>query len=102
MRAASVESQTLLVDRVVNCTGPDYDLRRTRQPLWRSLLAQGLACPDPLGVGLVTDEFGALTDASGHGAANLYYVGPMLRATHWETTAVPELRHTRRGWRSTS
>ena len=86
------ESQTLLVDRVVNCTGPDYDLRRTRQPLWRSLLAQGLACPDALGVGLVTDEFGALTDAGGRGAANLYYVGPLLRATHWETTAVPELR----------
>jgi uncharacterized NAD(P)/FAD-binding protein YdhS len=86
------ESQTLLVDRVVNCTGPDYDLRRTRQPLWRSLLAQGLACPDALGVGLVTGEFGALTGAGGRGAANLYYVGPLLRATHWETTAVPELR----------
>jgi uncharacterized NAD(P)/FAD-binding protein YdhS len=86
-------SQTLLVDRVVNCTGPDYDLRRTGQPLLRSLLAQGLACPDPLGVGLVTDEFGALTGAAGRGAADLYYVGPLLRATHWETTAVPELRH---------
>jgi uncharacterized NAD(P)/FAD-binding protein YdhS len=85
--------QTLLVDRVINCTGPDYDVRRTRQRLLRSLVAQGLARPDPLGLGLVTDELGALTDASGHPVANLYYVGPMLRATHWETTAVPELRH---------
>ena len=85
-------SQTLLVDRVVNCTGPDYDLRRTGQPLLRSLLAQGLACPDPLGVGLVTEEFGTLTGADGRGTANLHYLGPLLRATHWESTAVAELR----------
>ena len=83
--------QSLLVDRVINCTGPDYDVRRTRQPLLRSLAAQGVACRDPLGLGLLTDEFGRLTDAAGRPAASLYYVGPMLRASHWETTAVPEL-----------
>lgn len=85
--------QRLLVDRVINCTGPDYDARRTRERLLRSLLAQGLACPDALGLGLLTDDLGALTDALGRTATNLYYIGPMLRAAHWETTAVPELRH---------
>jgi uncharacterized NAD(P)/FAD-binding protein YdhS len=83
---------TLLVDRVVNCTGPQYDLRRTRERLLRSLLAQGMVVPDALGVGIVTDEFGALLDVSGRVAGNLYYIGPMLRSRHWETTAVQELR----------
>ena len=83
---------TLLVDRVINCTGPDYDPRRSRDPLLVSLIAQGLAVPDTLGLGLRTAAFGALLDAQGRGSTGLYYVGPMLRPDHWESTAVPELR----------
>jgi uncharacterized NAD(P)/FAD-binding protein YdhS len=82
----------LAVDRVINCTGPDYDLRNTRNRLWHSLFTRGIAVPDPLGLGLLTREFGALQDANGHPVRDLYYVGPMLRADHWETIAVQELR----------
>lgn len=85
------QSQTLLVDRAINCTGPDFNALRTRERLLRSLLAQGMAVPEPLG--LVTDARGALEDGRSGGAArNIYYVGPLLRAAHWETTAVQELR----------
>jgi uncharacterized NAD(P)/FAD-binding protein YdhS len=85
--------RTLLVDRVINCMGPDYDLRHTQDRLLRSLMAQGMAVPDPLGLGLMTGECGALMDARGGGVlGNIYYIGPMLRASHWETTAVQELR----------
>jgi uncharacterized NAD(P)/FAD-binding protein YdhS len=83
---------TLLVDRVINCTGPNYDPRRSRDPLVISLLAQGLAIPDSLGQGLRTSAFGALLDAQGRCNRGLYYLGPMLRPDHWESTAVPELR----------
>jgi uncharacterized NAD(P)/FAD-binding protein YdhS len=83
---------SFLVDRVVNCTGPDYGARRSREPLLRSLIAQGVAVPDPLELGLQTGEFGALIDASGRAARNIYYIGPMLRAKYWESTAVQELR----------
>jgi uncharacterized NAD(P)/FAD-binding protein YdhS len=83
---------TLLVDRVINCTGPNYDPRRSRDPLILSLLAQGLATADSLGLGLRTAAFGALLDARGRCVNGLYYVGPMLRPEHWESTAVPELR----------
>jgi uncharacterized NAD(P)/FAD-binding protein YdhS len=86
------QAESLTVDRVINCTGPDYDLARTRDRLLRSLLAQGLVQRDPLGVGLVTASNGAVVDASGRTAANLYYLGPMLRAMTWESTAVAELR----------
>jgi uncharacterized NAD(P)/FAD-binding protein YdhS len=83
---------SLLVDRVVNCTGPHYDVRHTRERLQRLLLARGMMVPDSLGLGIATDQFGALIDASGRVAENLYYVGPMLRGKYWEATAVQELR----------
>src|SRR3984893_15269248 len=86
------EPQTLLVDRVVNCTGPDYNVRQSRDPLMRSLLAHGLAVSDPHNLGIRTGPYGALIDAQGRASANLFYVGPMLRADHWEATAAQELR----------
>jgi len=90
-RGASMPT-TLLVDRVVNCTGPQYDTGHSRERLLRSLIAAGLAVPDALGLGIATDDSGALIDASGRTASNLYYIGPMLRQRFWETTAVQELR----------
>lgn len=88
----TAQVQSLCVDRVINCTGPDYDVRRTQDRLLRSLLAQGVAVRDELGQGLMVDEHGALIDASGRAAANLFYLGPLLRARDWECTAVAELR----------
>ena len=91
-RARGQGTKTLVVDRVVNCTGPDHDVRRSREPLLRSLVLQGAAVPDPLALGLVTDESGALVDASGRVSEQVYYLGPLLRPRYWETTAVQELR----------
>lgn len=88
----AAELTMLTVDRVINCTGPDYDARRTREPLLRSMLAQGVAVADPLGLGVVTDERGGLIAVTGRAPGNLYYLGPMSRGSQWETTAVPELR----------
>lgn len=88
----SSQMRTLLVDRVINCTGPDYNPRRTRDPLLKSLLAQGMVTADSLGLGLRTSLNGALIDARGRIASDLYYIGPMLRADHWECTAAQELR----------
>jgi len=82
----------LVVDRVINCTGPDYDVRRSSERLVRSLLAQGIASADPLGIGLATAARGALVGRDGRSASDVFYLGPMLRAAHWETTAVAELR----------
>ena len=88
----SSATQTLLVDRVVNCTGADYNPRRSRDRLMGSLLEQGLASADALGLGLRTGPYGALIDSRNHVVENLYYIGPMLRADHWESTAAQELR----------
>src|SRR5206468_200406 len=82
----------LLVDHVINCTGADYNPVRSRDTLMRSLIAQGLATPDTLGLGLRTASYGALLDSHNRVVPNLYYIGPMLRADHWECTAAQELR----------
>jgi uncharacterized NAD(P)/FAD-binding protein YdhS len=79
-------------DAVVNCTGPEGNVRRSRCALIQSLIDQGLAQPDELGLGWQTAGDGRLMDAQGCASSLIYYVGPLLRASCWEATAVPELR----------
>lgn len=91
LRGAATVSE-LEVDRVINCTGTDRRLAHTGDRLLRGLMASGLAVADPLGLGLRTAEHGALIDRDGIAASHLFYLGPMLRADHWEASAVGELR----------
>jgi uncharacterized NAD(P)/FAD-binding protein YdhS len=84
--------QLLDVAEVVDCTGPDYNVARSCDPLWQSLLAQGLAMPDELMLGIRTGSHGELVRRDGSNSARLFYVGPMLRADYWEATAIGELR----------
>lgn len=79
-------------DWVINCTGPSTRIRHLHSPLIQQLLADGMLSVDPLELGLLTAPDGAVIDQSGVELAWLSYVGPMLRATWWEATAVPELR----------
>jgi hypothetical protein len=58
----------------------------------RHLLEAGLARPDPLRLGLDTDSHGALRDANGRPAGDIFTLGPLLRGSRYETTAVPEIR----------
>lgn len=85
-------AQTFTVDQVVNCTGPDYAITRLQDPLWRNLQQCGLVVADPLGLGLRTGPKGAVIDVDGWPGPHLFYIGPMLRADHWEATAASELR----------
>lgn len=86
------EEQHLTVGRIINCTAPETDCRRLRDSLVASLLAQGLARPDPLFLGLDTSGAGALIDHEGMISASLYAVGPLRKGSLWESTAVPEIR----------
>ena len=88
----SQSERTEIFDRVVNCTGPDYAVARSTEPLWHSLVQCGLCVPDALGLGLRTGPRGAVLDADGWPGPHLCYVGPMLRADLWEATAAAELR----------
>jgi len=88
--AAGVE--TIRAARVVNCTGPGTDMRRTRDSLVQDLLARRLARPGPLGLGFDTDRDGALMGADGRPSVSLFTLGPLLKGRDWETTAIPEIR----------
>ncbi len=86
------KDESLHVDRVINCTGPETDWRRLDNPLLTSLQEQHLARPDSLFLGLDVSEDGALIDANGKPSDFLYTVGPSRKGSLWETTAVPEIR----------
>jgi uncharacterized NAD(P)/FAD-binding protein YdhS len=77
---------------VINCTGPDSDIRRVQEPLWKNLLARGVVRPDPHAIGVVTAPDGALVDRDDNPSRSIYLVGPLRKAQLWESTAVPELR----------
>jgi uncharacterized NAD(P)/FAD-binding protein YdhS len=86
------EAHDLRFDRIVDCSGFDQRLAHTTDPLLRRLLDDGWASCDPAGLGLRTGTHGALIDTDGRTSGQLHYLGPMLRADHWEATAVGELR----------
>jgi uncharacterized NAD(P)/FAD-binding protein YdhS len=74
---------------VVNCTGPGTPLRL---PVVHTLLADGLARREPLGLGLDTDATGRLLSPTGQPHQSIHAIGPLRRGRLLETTAVPEIR----------
>lgn len=83
---------TLSAGWLINASGPDGDLTHSADPLTRDLLAQGLARPGPLRLGLAATPDGAVIDAAGLTASSLFTLGPPLRGLRYETTAIPEIR----------
>lgn len=76
----------------INCTGPNYDLTRTADPLWCALVTRGIARPDAHALGVLAGPNGELLGRDDWTSHRIFYIGPMLRADHWEATAVGELR----------
>lgn len=95
-RGAIGASEIRRVAAIVNCTGPSARVGHAPHTLPGTLLAslqsQRRLLVDPLGLGLGVDANHRLLDATGRPQPGLYYVGPMLKAQHWEAVAIPELR----------
>jgi uncharacterized NAD(P)/FAD-binding protein YdhS len=88
----SEQERAAVYDRVFNCTGPDFALSRSCDPLVRSLLRARWIAADALELGIETDADYRALNPHGIASDGLYYLGPWLRARFWESTAVPELR----------
>jgi uncharacterized NAD(P)/FAD-binding protein YdhS len=88
----SGQPKQLVVDLVVNATGPYYGIAATPDALVSSLRTSGLVSADALQLGIRTARYGACLNAQGIASKHLFYLGPMLRADHWEATAALELR----------
>jgi uncharacterized NAD(P)/FAD-binding protein YdhS len=83
---------TLRPDWIVNCSGVGGVRVMARDPLIAGMLADGIVSAEPRGLGLRTTwELGAL-GASGVPVPGLWIVGPPVRGSRFEATAVPELR----------
>ena len=83
-----------LFDAVIVTTGPDHvDVVHSNSAL-RALSADGLLCPDPLGLGLhVADDCHAV-GADGVPSETLLVAGPLARGHVGELMGVPEVtRH---------
>jgi uncharacterized NAD(P)/FAD-binding protein YdhS len=91
LRKTQSES-TVEVSRIINCTGPNTNIKWMNEQLLTQLTKSKLIQTDKHGLGiLVNDDLSVINDRQ-NGSTTLSYIGPMLKATYWEATAVPELR----------
>ena len=72
---------------MINCTGPLGTISRTRDPMLKGMLADGLARPDQLGIALDVDERSRVV-----GAERAWAMGPLTKGRYWEIIAVPDIR----------
>lgn len=85
-----VGGRELRVGAVINCTGPAEASGGSE--LYRNLLRRGLVSADDLGLGVRAGADFAALESDGGRSPWLMVLGPPLKGTLWETTAVPELR----------
>lgn len=81
--------QGLSVEAVINCTGPQPRPSASANPLWRQLLADGLARDSSTGLGVDVDTAARLIDAQGRAHQRLFAVGPPTMGRFGEVVAVP-------------
>ncbi len=79
-------------DLVLNATGPQTHFTATKSVLLQNLLRRGLIAPDEMEMGIRIQPDHTAVDRDGKPSQRLLALGPLLRGTHWETIAVPELR----------
>src|SRR5690606_22855186 len=95
LRVTLSDGTTREVGWVVNCTGPQTDVRLLGDAflddLVRPRAGAALATVTTAGMGVRTDE-GRLLDANGYSDAPLWTLGALRRGELWESTAVPEIR----------
>ena len=91
-RRGSQTPETITVQRVINCIGPQGDLARTDEPLLRSLVSRGVLRSDPAHLGIDVDAQCRVLGASGEVSDRLLAIGPMTRGAFWEIVAVPDIR----------
>lgn len=87
--AANVE---LRPDWIVNASGVGRVSAMKRDPLLTSMLTKGIISSDTGGIGLRVRHDLSVIDAIGNAVPGLWIVGPAVRGSRFEATAVPELR----------
>jgi uncharacterized NAD(P)/FAD-binding protein YdhS len=81
---------TVTVQRVIHALGP-RGVREAETPI-AGLSARGLVRIDPHGIGVEVTDALELIGAKGSPSPGLWALGPIVRGTFWECTAVPDIR----------
>jgi uncharacterized NAD(P)/FAD-binding protein YdhS len=84
--------KTLTGDLVINATGPQTRFSDTSSLLLKNLLRRGLVAPDDMDMGIRVKPDHTVIGGDGDRSKFMLALGPLLRGSLWETTAVPELR----------
>ena len=86
------QQEVLQGDWLINCTGPQESYQHSNSVLLQSLFDRGLVQADDMDMGIKAAANFNVIDGGGYPSDVLYAIGPLLKGTLWETTAVPELR----------
>jgi len=78
---------------LINCTGPSEACAHSTSLLYRNLQSRGLIAPDEMDMGIRVNADFAVLNKLDEESPFLSVLGPALKGTLWETSAVPELRH---------
>lgn len=91
-RRKSQTEETLRVARVINCTGPQTDIRKFDSQLFKNLLKKEIISPDDMYLGVHATSEGQIIQKDNTPSSQLFVLGSLLKGKLWESTAVPELR----------
>lgn len=80
---------TLTTDYLLNSSGLQQDISLTSDTLLKNLLERKYMIPDQTGLGVETDQSGALSCLSGE--KNIFTLGALRRASVFECTAAKEI-----------
>lgn len=81
----------LRIDKLVNCSGPNYDFGASDETLLKRLIDRGRIRLDRHRLGVSVADNLAAIGQDGAASTGLYAIGPMLRGQYWETNAVREI-----------
>lgn len=87
------QTKSIVVGRIINCTGPETNLENLGDSFLNRLLEKGVLTQDSLKLGIKTNlETFQVIDVKGREVDNFYTAGSNLKGELWESTAVNELR----------
>jgi len=91
-QAPSLTHHSVHIDYVINCTGPLGNYLLGSNTLIKQLINSGLMRQDALKLGIDTGIRGEVIMCNGIVLKNAYCVGPLRKASEWESTGVREIR----------
>ncbi len=85
--------EKIFVSRVINCTGPESNIKLSDSQLLKNCLEKGIITQDEFCLGFNADPTNyELVGKNGEVQGNIFTLGTNLKGIFWESTAVNELR----------